>query len=837
MSRFSLRPLISIGTVLALLGLAPSAASAMTVTSTGESGCSLRAAIQAVAANNSGTSCGAVVSGGPTPINLSANTYTPFDGQIVVPAGVNIQINGDNVNNPQTTVIDGTGATAGRIFEIKLGATVKLSGLTVTGGQALNGQQAATRFEAFVGEDGGGILNQGNLTLDHTVVTGNQAGDGGNGADGAIETLGGPAGAGGNGGGIYNADSASLTITDSTISDNIAGDGGDGGDGGNGFNAIGHFPNGSAGGNGARGGSGGGIFNSNFGILSVDRSTISENQGGRGGNGGAGGLGAGPAPVPPPGSGEFSGGTGGDGGDGGNNGRLLRKDGNPPFDEALGGGGIYNLGSMTMTNSTVNGNNTGAGGNGGPSGAGGEKNTGSNTFQSSGRAGWGGGGGRGGGLLNGSWHQGSITLQNVTITGNLTGNGGAGGAGGGGATSTLGGGKGGIGGDGGGIWAQGSHDNVTLLTHATIVKNFLGVAGPGGGSANGSAGPGVRGVGAGIAVGGRYNPSGAGVYLKNSLISANGFSGNPTFDKNCSQFQPVTSYQEFVDQGSNLSYPLDGSPCPGQTNVDPDLGPLGDNGGPTRTILPQPGSAAIGGVPLGSCTVTTDQRGNPRPGSDGSCDIGAVETDGSTTLTPTTTSLVSSLNPSTVGQQVTFTATVSPPPSSGTVAFSDGGTTVAGCGSAALKPGGQFTCSTSFPTAGTHEIFALYTGNSLFAGSVSLTYDQIVNGPAAKAKISKNTVIGPSRAKKGSKPTFTAKITNGGNAAATGVNLKVTGGGANISKKVGGIPAGSTKVVKVAIKLNQAGRKTFTFRATSANAGSKSTTKTVTVRRPKRHRH
>ena len=66
----------------------------MTVTSTGESGCSLRVAIQAVAANDSGTACGAVVSGGPTPINLPANTITPFDGQIVVPAGVNVQING-----------------------------------------------------------------------------------------------------------------------------------------------------------------------------------------------------------------------------------------------------------------------------------------------------------------------------------------------------------------------------------------------------------------------------------------------------------------------------------------------------------------------------------------------------------------------------------------------------------------------------------------------------------------------------------------------------------------------------------------------------------------------
>ena len=794
----------------------------MTVTSTGESGCSLRVAIQAVAANDSGTACGAVVSGGPTPINLPANTITPFDGQIVVPAGVNVQINGDNVNNPLTTVIDGTGATAGRIFEIKSGASVKLSGLTVTGGQALNGAAPTSRFASYSGQDGGGILNGGNLTLDHVVLNGNHAGDGGDGWNGLLEESGGGAGWGGNGGGIYNSDGASLTITNSEISGNFAGQGGTGGSGGNGAGGLGHNPDGRSGGNGGRGGSGGGIYNSNFGSLSIDRSTISGNQSGRGGNGGGGGLGAGPSPNGS--GGEFSGGKGGDGGDGGNNGRLIRKDGNTPFDEALGGGGIYNVGSMTMTNSTVSGNNTGAGGTGGPSGYGGKRNSDSNIFQSSGRAGWGGGGGRGGGLLNGSQQQGSMTLTNVTVTQNLTGDGGDGGGGAGGTDNTLGGGQGGIGGDGGGLWAQGAHNNIALLTHVTIVKNFVGARGLGGNSANGAGNPGTRGVGAGIAVGGRYNQSGAGVYLKNSLISANGFSGDPTYDKNCSQQQPVANYQEFGDQGNNLSYPLDGSPCPGQTNTDPDLGPLGNNGGPTETILPQPGSAAIGGVPLASCSVPNDQRGLPRPGDDGtSCDIGAIEVGTAPALTETTTGLNSSLNPSKSGQSVTFTATVSPPPSSGTVAFSDGGTTISGCEASPLKPGGQFTCSTSSLTTGTHSIFAIYSGNTLFASSLSPTLNQVVNAdqPSPKAKISKVAVSGPSSVKKGAKAAFTVKITNGGNASATGVKLKVTGGGASASRTVGGITAGRTKTVKLSIRLNRTGRKQLTFHVTSANAGSK----------------
>jgi len=55
-----------------------------------------------------------------------------------------------------------------------------------------------------------------------------------------------------------------------------------------------------------------------------------------------------------------------------------------------------------------------------------------------------------------------------------------------------------------------------------------------------------------------------------------------------------------------------------------DLGPLQNNGGPTPTMLPGIGSAAIDAVPLAACTQATDQRGVTRPQGAG-CDIGAVE--------------------------------------------------------------------------------------------------------------------------------------------------------------------------------------------------------------------
>ena len=69
--------------------------------------------------------------------------------------------------------------------------------------------------------------------------------------------------------------------------------------------------------------------------------------------------------------------------------------------------------------------------------------------------------------------------------------------------------------------------------------------------------------------------------------------------------------------------------------ADPDLAALADNGGPTQTQAPEPGSPAIAVTPAGSCTgandapLTTDQRGFPRPGNNKTtCDVGAFETQG-----------------------------------------------------------------------------------------------------------------------------------------------------------------------------------------------------------------
>jgi CSLREA domain-containing protein len=73
--------------------------------------------------------------------------------------------------------------------------------------------------------------------------------------------------------------------------------------------------------------------------------------------------------------------------------------------------------------------------------------------------------------------------------------------------------------------------------------------------------------------------------------------------------------------------------------IDPRLGPLADNGGPTLTHALLPGSPALGtGSPEqpgsgGNACESTDQRGVPRPQpAGGRCDVGAVEGTGSGSL-------------------------------------------------------------------------------------------------------------------------------------------------------------------------------------------------------------
>jgi Ca2+-binding RTX toxin-like protein len=106
-------------------------------------------------------------------------------------------------------------------------------------------------------------------------------------------------------------------------------------------------------------------------------------------------------------------------------------------------------------------------------------------------------------------------------------------------------------------------------------------------------------------------PSSAfGTVTLNSTIVA-----NPREDDNCAG--PIES------AGFNLEFP--GTSCGLEIRGDPRLGPLANNGGPTNTHRLGAGSAAIDRVGRGACPPPgTDQRGVARP-QGARCDVGAFE--------------------------------------------------------------------------------------------------------------------------------------------------------------------------------------------------------------------
>ncbi|HEY5117340.1 MAG TPA: fibronectin type III domain-containing protein, partial [Nakamurella sp.] len=165
----------------------------------------------------------------------------------------------------------------------------------------------------------------------------------------------------------------------------------------------------------------------------------------------------------------------------------------------------------------------------------------------------------------------------------------------------------------------------------------------------------------------------------------------------------------FTDNGSVIAGPPPQQTC---ANLDPDV-----NGSATCTITyPTAGEhaivasfAAFGG--LSSYTSSTSPTLNQSVGG---------------TLTPTATTLASSGNPSLTGQQVTYTATVTGGDLGGTVAFADGGITIAGCDAVALTAG-HATCAQTYTAVGPHLIAAAYNGDATSSASAAVTVNQQVN--------------------------------------------------------------------------------------------------------------
>ena len=130
-------------------------------------------------------------------------------------------------------------------------------------------------------------------------------------------------------------------------------------------------------------------------------------------------------------------------------------------------------------------------------------------------------------------------------------------------------------------------------------------------------------------------------------------------------------------------------------------------------------------------------------------------------LPATTTALRSSLNPSFVGQAVTFTATVSSsqgiPPNGETITFTNGSSVL---GTAALS-GGVASLTTSSLAPGSFTITATYPGDGSFVGSSSPGLRQVVN---ATAKSATSTTLASSLnpSTYGQKIAFSARVTTSG---------------------------------------------------------------------------
>ena len=471
-----------------------------------------------------------------------------------------------------------------RVFNIT-GANVAISGATVRhgdfkivssgGGGAIANSGTLTLADStisssyassFIGDvGGGGVYNTGTLRVINSTISGN------------VAKL---------GGGVFNTKDGTVLLENSTVRDNFTSNR----EGGRIYNDDGTLTvnNSIVTGNGCRT-DGGGIYNSgtftltkstvtgngcgtngggiySSGTLTLTKSTVTDNRARLDGGGiynSGGSITLTNSTLSKNSAGDSS---GGGGGIYNNEGTVTVTNGtvshNVAHGSLSGGGGIYNNeGTVTLTKSTIIGNTA-------KSYGGGVRNSGtlhlSSSTVSGNRTTLEPGGNpipRGGGIYNES--SGTVTIINSTVSGNTAYD------------------------QGGGIY----NENTLTVTYSTISGNEA------------AGGGGLFGIGGGIANFGTAE-------LSSTLISDNS-------PRDCSR--PGTSLGHNLDSDNTCAIThSDDLP-----KVDPLLGPLQDNGGPTFTHALSFDSPAINAGDDSACPET-DQRGAARPHGPG-CDIGAYE--------------------------------------------------------------------------------------------------------------------------------------------------------------------------------------------------------------------
>jgi uncharacterized repeat protein (TIGR03803 family) len=160
---------------------------------------------------------------------------------------------------------------------------------------------------------------------------------------------------------------------------------------------------------------------------------------------------------------------------------------------------------------------------------------------------------------------------------------------------------------------------------------------------------------------------------------------------------------------------------------------------PTGTVVFESNGAQVGSASLNSSGVAVLVYAGLSAGTDSLTAIyqGSATLAGSTSNTvpqvvspgSTTTTVTSSPNPSTFGEAVTITATVSPsgpPAPTGTVSFTSNGSAISGCTAVPLTSSLTAVCTTSTLAVGTDAIVATYSGDTNYSGS-SGSLSQLVN--------------------------------------------------------------------------------------------------------------
>jgi predicted outer membrane repeat protein len=507
------------------------------------------------------------------------------------------------ITGPGANLLTVSGNNAADIFFVSAGDTAAISGVTLAqaGGSAIDNQGTLSVANAVFASNmpNGGISTRGPLTVSNSTFNSNQGGAGG--AIGII--LSGSATVSNStfttntasyGGAIYTA--GSLTVIGCTFTDNVATSGSATGQGGGAIhsNTSGtiSLSDSTFTGNDEVGGSGGGgAIRNRGGTWTITNSTFSNNTAVNGG--GAiqnadvmsiigssltGNVTSGNAVISR--GGAISAG-----------GKLTiastKISGN--FASREGGGIFYSAAFfsgegyfLTITNSTISGNTSQTYGGGlyqaqGP----GPRVTISGSNISGNRAnvpkpsvGY----GEGGGI----WTDGELTIENTTISGNWADD------------------------EGGGIFAGHS----LTLSGVTVAHNT--------GFNNSSE-----------STGGIYNSGGL-IILRNTIVANN--TGLAAQDVRGTFLSQGYNLIEDTSQSGGGHAFIDGDTATNITGLDPNLGPLADNGGPTHSHALLAGSPALDkGKSFG---MTTDQRGGLRPhdmpaignasGGDGA-DIGAYE--------------------------------------------------------------------------------------------------------------------------------------------------------------------------------------------------------------------